>query len=261
MIDIHAHILPDIDDGPKTFDESIEMLQKAQADGIQAIVATPHTLDGVYSCTPEMVSERIDNLNTQIKKNNISMTVYPGMEIHICDDLHAQLEHQSLISLNNTRYVLIELPAQLIPPQFKDVVFQLRLKGYYPILAHPERNFAVQKHPEILNDFIEWGVFMQVTAASVTGFFGGRIKKLSQKMLQDRVVHFLASDAHSSDSRLPVLSEAYFICEKILKDKKEARKLVEDNPKKLIHNEPIQMNEPVRKKGLFRSWRIRKWGI
>jgi len=254
MIDIHTHILPDIDDGPETLDECIEMLQKAQTDGIHALIATPHTLNGIYSCTPEMVTQGIEHLSAQIKKNNFSMTVYPGMEIHICDDLHTQIENNSLISLNNTRYVLIELPAPLIPPQFKDVVFQLRLKGYYPILAHPERNFAVQKHPEILYDFIEWGVFMQVTAASVTGFFGERIKKLCKRMLQNRLVHFLASDAHSSDSRPPVLSEACFICEKVLKDIKEAHALIEDNPKKLIANESIQMNEPIRKKRWFRSF-------
>jgi protein-tyrosine phosphatase len=254
MIDIHAHILPGIDDGPEVIDESIEMLHQAQNDGIQAIVATPHTLNGVYTCSPEMVTKGIHNLGTEMKKHNISVTIYPGMEIHICDDFHARLEDNRIISMNNSRYVLIELPAPLIPPQFKEVVFQLRLKGFYPILAHPERNFAVQKHPEMIYDFIEWGVFIQVTAVSVTGFFGSRIKKLCKKLVQNRMVHFLASDAHSSDNRPPVLSDAYFQCEKILNDKKEARALIENNPKNVIENKPIEANEPIRKKRWFRSF-------
>jgi len=254
MIDIHAHILPGFDDGPKTLEESIEMLHLAQTDGIQEMIATPHTLDGVYTCTPEMIVKGLAALSAEIKKHDISISIYPGMEIHICDDLHAQLENNSLISLNNTRYVLIELPVQLIPPQFKEVVFQLRLKGYYPILAHPERNFAVQKDPEIINDFIEWGVFMQLTAASVTGYFGGRIKTLCKKLLQNRQVHFLASDTHSLDNRPPILSEVCFICEKILNDKMEAQALIESNPKKVIENKPIEVNEPIRKKGWFRSF-------
>jgi len=252
MIDLHAHILPGVDDGPKTLEESIAMLYQAQADGIHTIVATPHTLNGVYTNTPETIAQKIDQLHDEMKKNDISISVCPGMEIHICEDLHSRIENKSLIAINNTRYVLIELPAPLIPPQFKDIVFQLRLKGYYPILAHPERNFAVQKDPDIVYDFIEWGVFMQLTAVSVTGFFGGRIKKLCKNMLQNRQVHFLASDAHSPDNRPPVLSDAYFKCEKILNDQKEAHALIESNPKKVLENKPIEVNEPIRKKKWFR---------
>ncbi|ETR72907.1 MAG: Phosphotyrosine-protein phosphatase [Candidatus Magnetoglobus multicellularis str. Araruama] len=139
------------------------------------------------------------------------------MEIHICDDLHTRIINNSILSLNHSRYVLIELPAPLIPPQFKEIVFQLRLKGFYPILAHPERNFAVQKHPDIIYDFIEWGVYIQLTGASVTGFFGGQIKKLSKNMIKNRLVHFLASDAHSPDNRPPVLAEAYYKASKNIK--------------------------------------------
>jgi protein-tyrosine phosphatase len=252
MIDLHAHILPDVDDGPKTLEESIAMMYQAQADGIHEIVATPHTLNGVYTTTPETIQQKIDQLHDEMKKNDISVTIYPGMEIHICDDLHSRIENKRLISMNHSRYVLVELPAPLIPPQFKEIIFQLRLKGYYPILAHPERNFAVQKDPDIVYDFIEWGVFMQLTAVSVTGFFGGRIKKICKQMLQNRLVHFLASDAHSPDNRPPVLSEAYHKCEKILNDHKEALALIESNPKKVLENKPIEINEPIRKKKWFR---------
>jgi len=255
MIDIHAHILPGIDDGPKDIDESIEMLHQAQKDGIHTIVATPHTLNGIYTCTPEMVSRGIHHLCDEMKKHDISVSIYPGMEIHICDDFHARLEDNQIIPINNSRYVLIELPAPLIPPHFKDLVFQLRLKGFYPILAHPERNFAVQKHPDMIYDFIEWGVFIQITAVSVTGFFGGRIKKLCKKFIQNRLVHFLASDAHSSVNRLPILSEAHFQCEKILNDKQEARALIEHNPKNVIENKPIEVSEPIRKKRWFCSFK------
>jgi protein-tyrosine phosphatase len=254
MVDIHAHILPGLDDGPETLHESIEMLHQAQTDGIQAIVATPHTLNGLYTNTPEMITNGIDNFCTEIKKHNIYINVYPGMEIHICDDLHTRIDNKSLISINNSRYVLIELPAPIIPPQFKEVIFQLKLNGYYPILAHPERNFAVQKNPNIIYDFIEWGVLIQLTAASVTGFFGSRIKKLCKKMLQNRLVHFLASDAHSVDNRPPILSEAHHECEKVLNDQKEALALIESNPKLVIENKPIEINEPIRKKRWFRSF-------
>jgi len=252
MIDIHAHILPGFDDGPATLNDTIEMLQQAQTDGIQSIIATPHTLNGIYTCSPEMIFKGIEDLSIEIEKHDISIIVHPGMEIHICEDLHTQIENKSLISLNNSRYVLIELPAPLIPPHFKDIVFQLRLKGYYPILAHPERNFAVQKNPEMIYDFIEWGVFIQLTAASISGFFGGRIHKLCNQMLKNRQVHFLASDAHSADLRPSVLSEAYYKCEKILKDRKEARALIEGNPKSVIENKPIDMNDPIKKKKWFR---------
>ncbi|MBF0452974.1 MAG: hypothetical protein HQK75_19895 [Candidatus Magnetomorum sp.] len=257
MIDIHCHILPAIDDGPQDVNDSIAMLRCAEQDGIQSIIATPHALNGVYHVSPEMVEQSLDSLRNEIERTKVSVTVLPGMEVHICKNIQDKILDKQAITLNASRYVLIELPGQFIPPQFKDVIFQLKLKGYYPILAHPERNFVVQKNPEIIYDFIEWGVYIQLTAASVTGFFGIRIKNLCKTMLQNRQVHFLASDAHSPDMRPPVLSEAFHRAATILKDKNEARALIDTNPQKIIDDAPIDICEPRRKKKFFDFFRNR----
>ena len=251
MIDMHTHILPGLDDGPDSMDISIEMVQLAAEDGIQAMIATPHARSGKFDSSPEIVKKGMDALNIQLTDLNIPVTIYPGMEIHICDDIQKRIENNELLTLNHSRYVLIELPGQLIPPKFKEVIFQLKLQGYYPILAHPERNFAIQKSPDMINDFIDWGVYIQITAASLMGQFGIPLKQLSKKMLQNRQVHFIASDTHTPYSRPPILSEACQLASKILKDKTEARALVDQNPKNVIDNQLIEFNEPVVKKRWF----------
>ncbi|KPA12196.1 Capsular polysaccharide synthesis, CpsB/CapC [Candidatus Magnetomorum sp. HK-1] len=251
MIDIHCHILPFIDDGPANINDSIEMLHCAEKDGIQTIVATPHSFDGVYLCTSEMIHQSIERLQNEIEKHNLSVTILPGMEVHICEQLHQKIIAKKAISLNNTRYILLELPGPFVPPHFKEVIFQLRLKGYYPILAHPERNFVVQNDPDIIYDFIEWGIFIQLTAASVTGFFGTQIKRLCKKMLLNRQVHFLASDAHSPGNRPPILSEAFQKAVHISKDENYARTLIDINPKNVIADAPLDICEPRRKKRFF----------
>jgi len=251
MIDIHCHILPFIDDGPKSIDDSIEMLRYAEKDGIKSIIATPHSFNGVYICTSNTVKKSIERLQYEINNNKLSITLFPGMEVHLCEQLYQKIIEKTVVSLNNSRYILIELPVQFVPPNFKEIIFKLRLKGYYPILAHPERNFVVLNDPEIIYDFIEWGVFIQLTAASVLGFFGSKIQRLCKKMLLNRQVHFLASDAHSLENRPPALSEAYKKALQLLKDEKYAKTLIYDNPKKVIDDTSIDIYEPIRKKRFF----------
>jgi len=258
MIDIHCHILPGLDDGPKNDLDSIEMLRCAEKDGIKSIIATPHSFDGIYKISPETIEQSITALKKEIADSNISVNVLPGMEIHLCRGLHDILLQKQAITLNHSRYVLIELPAPFIPPQFKDVVFQLRLKGFYPILAHPERNMVVQKDSDIIYDFFEWGIYIQITAASVTGFFGGRIEKLCKKLLQNRLVHFIASDAHSIDNRPPKLSDAYEKAALILKNEEETNALFHKNPENVIADIPIDVCEPIRGKKFFHFFLKRK---
>jgi protein-tyrosine phosphatase len=248
MIDIHCHIIPGLDDGPQDIQDSIEMLHCAEKDGIRSIIATPHSFDGVYQVAPELIDQSIVTLKNEMKKNNLSITLFPGMEVHLCKDLNAKLIDNKAITLNHSKYILIELPAAFIPQQFKEVIFQLRLKGFYPVLAHPERNIAVNKYPDIIYDFFEWGIFIQLTASSVTGAFGSRIKNLCKTLIQNRLVHFIASDAHSIYNRPPVLSEAYKMAKYILKDETEADALFFSNPESIINNIPIDVCEPIKKR-------------
>ncbi|MBP3953165.1 tyrosine-protein phosphatase [Bacillus suaedae] len=215
MIDMHCHILPGIDDGPRTLAESLELAKLAERDGITTIVATPHHQHPSFMNDGPSVLRAVDELNTQLKENNINIEVVPSQEIRIHGDMIEQLKVGDLLTYGqDNQYLLIEFPSNHIPHYTTKLFYDLQVNNYIPIIAHPERNKVLIEKPDILYDFVKNGALAQVTSSSITGHFGKKIKKFSEQLVEANLAHFIASDAHNQGERPFRLQEAYGLIEK-----------------------------------------------
>lgn len=259
MIDIHCHILPGIDDGPLSISESLAMVDLAVADGIATIVATPHTFNGVYITPPEATASGVKALNRILMNKNIRVKICPGAEVHTCDafgrKIMADLDH----TLNHSgKYVLVEFPFQTINPGTSEELFQLKLKGITPIIAHPERNILFQRNADLLYDMVGMGCLVQITAMSITGEFGEAAMGCAHTLLQRHLVHVIASDAHSPGGRPPILSNGVKAAADILGSMAEARKMVTDIPRAILCGDSIEIPNPLRSKAISKKkwWQV-----
>ncbi|MBO8173572.1 MAG: tyrosine protein phosphatase [Bacillaceae bacterium] len=185
------------------------MAEVAVEDGITTIVATPHYNES-YRTDPSRIKEKVMEVNQAIEERGIPLRLLPGMEAHYHYDLIDQLQDGQLLPLGlNSKYVLLELPFQQIPHHLNNLVYQIKLAGYTPIIPHPERSVFFHKHPAQLYELVKNGVITQVNAGSVTGLFGKKVKKFTKKMFDYGLLHLLASDAHDDKKRPPCLSDAY----------------------------------------------------
>ncbi len=245
MIDIHTHILPGLDDGAADIQESLDMARIALADGIHTMIASPHTLNGVYPNTRARILASLGELRAALSKEGVEIKLAPGSEAHLNPDMVEKVAAGETITLNdNQRYLLLEFPFHSIPPGAKQEIFQLQLKGFTPILAHAERNVAFQQQFERLYEFVGMGCLVQITAMSITGELGRDTRLCAQKMLECRLAHIIASDAHSAAHRPPVLSAGLKKAAKILGDPDEAEEMVAQRPASILTGEKIIIPEP-----------------
>lgn len=236
LIDIHCHILPEIDDGASDIETSIRMLKMAVDDGVTHIVATPHFM---YNEKPDIhdIKKKFESLREKIKEKNIPLTLLSGADIRLTYELLSGIQRNEVPTINNTRYFLLELP-DLVPPHFDDFLFEVKLKGFIPIITHPERNYSLFSSPDKIADMRNSGALIQITAMSITGEFGSQIKKASNILLKKGFVDFVASDAHSANRRNPVLSKAYREITGLL-DEQQAKRLFYKNPLSVIEDRDI----------------------
>ena len=254
MIDLHSHILPSIDDGSSSIEESIAMAKLAVSDGIRTIVATPHTLNGVYYNSSPDVINHVANLRKVLQENRIELNLYPGSEAHICAGLARKILSGEIATINNNgQYVLVEFPVQVIPSGAKNELFQLKLKGITSIIAHPERNMVFQHRLELLYDLVAMGSIVQITATSITGGLGEEAMECAHKLLDLRLAHIISTDSHSPENRLPVLSPAVEAAAEILGNINEAKEMVTIRPAAILAGKPVNLPEPKpqSKKGWF----------
>lgn len=237
MIDIHSHILPNMDDGASSWDISLKMCKQASEDGIKTIVATPHTFNGIYENHPQAIEEKVKILNQKLKENNISLQVLSGSEVHLRDDIIEKIEKQEILTLNKNNYILLEFPTTQVPLHIEEILFRIQIRGITPILSHVERNLEFQRKPVLLAKLIQKGALAQLTAASLYGVFGLKTKKFSQDILSDGLIYCIATDAHSNSKkgRSPILSKALSEASKII-GYQTALNLVQSNPHKIMMN-------------------------
>jgi protein-tyrosine phosphatase len=237
VIDIHSHILPKIDDGARSLDEAVKMAAIAFADGIRQMVCTPHLFNGL-SKDPQTseIEERVGELQAAI--GSAGLKVLPGSEVRVTSALVKQAQEKLLTTLNGKTYMLVELPTPSVPRGTQAWFKKLKLQGVNPILAHPERNIEIQRHPWIVADLVIDGVLIQVTAMSVAGQFGIAAKICADSLLRHNCVHFLATDTHRPEKRPPVLSRGRDAAAAIV-GADAARLLVENNPLAVVTGEPI----------------------
>lgn len=246
MIDLHCHILPGVDDGPPSVDESLAMARRAVEDGVRTIVATPHTLNGVYMNPVKEVTSRVAAFQDTLSENQIDLKLYPGADVHLCPDLLTRIESGDAGTINHRKkHILVELPSQTIPDGVKDLIFTLKLSGITPIISHPERNAIIQHDPAILYKLLAMGALSQVTAMSLTGGFGTFVRQTAETLLRQRLIHIIASDAHSSDGRPPILSHAVDCAAEILENYDEAKHMVTNLPAAILSGETIDIPEPM----------------
>jgi len=248
MIDLHCHILPGMDDGPKSIEESISMAEVAVEDGINTIVATPHTLNGVYTNATGDVILEVLNLRKMLSERGLSLQIRAGADIHMCPNLIQMIKGGEVSTINNNqKYILLELPSQIVPSRVKEEIFNMKVNGITPIITHPERNAMIQNDVEILYDLVSMGALGQVTAMSLTGEFGTVVRDVAAELLKKRLVHVIASDAHSARSRPPVLSRAVDCAAEVLGNMVEAKRMVEDIPESILFGKRVDMVEPDRR--------------
>jgi protein-tyrosine phosphatase len=243
MIDIHSHILPGIDDGASSLEESLAMARIAVDDGIRVMVATPHVITGLYPNTREAILTATEKLQRVLRENDVSLSILPGAEYHLEPDLPKWMARGELLTVNDAgRYLLVELPAALVPEYTGKVFYELQLQGVTPIIAHPERNIDFAREPGLLHELVSHGALVQITAGSLTGLMGSEAAATARTFLKQGCVHFIASDAHATGDRAPVLSDAAREAVR-LAGEEEAQNLLTGNPDRAIKGERIQTGE------------------
>ena len=265
MIDLHCHILPGIDDGSPDLLTSLEMARMSVDDGVVVLACTPHIYPGLYENSASGIRSSMDALADEFQKNDIQLRLIEGADVHAAPELIAQLKAGQVPTLNNTRYFLLEPPHNVAPPRFESYVFSLLAAGYTPIITHPERLKWIEDNYSIFVELVRQGAWMQITSGSLCGRFGSRARYWAERMLDEAVVHILASDGHGIKKRPPLLSEGKQMAEKWI-GKEEAEKMVWTRPLGIINNEEpglfevegrLSSGKKIKKKGLF-SYLFRK---
>ncbi len=238
MIDMHSHILPEIDDGAKSIEESIEMIKEAYKAGFTAIVSTSHYIEDSYDASKQKRYELIKIIEKRLENENIDITIYNGAEAYVNTNLNDLIKKEELVTINETKYLLIELPMNNKIIYLNEIISELKDNGIIPIIAHPERYSYVQKDPKILNDLIDQGVLFQSNYGSLIGKYGKDAQKAVKKLLKNNMIQLLGTDTHRSNSTYTQMDEIIKKFTKLLgKEKFEILSTV--NPLKVIANEKI----------------------
>lgn len=208
MIDLHCHMLPGIDDGAPDLETALQMARVAVADGIKLTACTPHIFPGLYENTGPQIRQAVAALQQELDDAGINLVLTTGADVQLCPDLVAGLRSGRILPLGASRYFLFEPPHHTAPPRIEDQVFAAMAAGYHPIITHPERLHWIESHYETMKRMAHAGAWMQLTSGSVTGRFGKRPQYWSERMLDEGLVHILATDAHNLRNRAPLLSPA-----------------------------------------------------
>ena len=235
MVDIHCHILPGLDDGAETIEQSVEMAEMAIKDGITHVVATPHS-NGEYRFDPVLIRQRRDELQERLAGR---LTLATGCDFHLSfENIQDLRSNPAKYTINQKNYLLVELADFSIPPGTDETLHQLQLLGLSPIITHPERNRLIRSKPEQLRNWLRQGCYVQITAQSLLGGFGESTKKQAEEWLEQDMVHFFASDAHNPSGRPLRLRAAYeAVAEK--RGEEVAQALFVENPMAALEGRPL----------------------
>ncbi|WP_062108609.1 tyrosine-protein phosphatase [Bacillus niameyensis] len=215
MIDIHCHILPDVDDGASHYTDSLLMAKQAESEGIDTIIATPHHHNGRYLNKKVEILQKVEGLNQYLHTEKVNVKILPGQETRIYGEILDDYEAGEIVTLaNHSDYLFIELPTNHVPRYTDQLCFDIQMKGLVPVIVHPERNTELLERPEKLYRLVKNGVATQITAASIAGYFGKKIEKFTFDLIESNLTHFLASDAHNTTTRGFKMAEACDLLEK-----------------------------------------------
>ncbi|HFE48488.1 MAG TPA: hypothetical protein ENJ21_04150 [Chromatiaceae bacterium] len=236
MIDMHSHILPGVDDGAQVLEDALEMLRIARADGVEVQVLTPHIHPDRYPNTRESLQQTFDRFQRQVADNGVDIELRLAAELRIGPELVRLANDDGLPWLGSWRgrhVMLMEFPHSSIPAGSENMVAWLIQRDILPMIAHPERNQALQSRPSKLDPFLTAGCLLQVTAGSLTGQFGAEARSLAESLLLADRVTLLATDAHNLAYRPPNLSSGVAAAARLIGEA-AARRLVEENPRGML---------------------------
>jgi protein-tyrosine phosphatase len=235
MLDLHCHLLPGIDDGAPDVETSLAMARIAVQDGIRTIACTPHIYPGMYDNDAPGIRKAIAALQGRLEEEGIGLQLVEGADVHLDSDLASAVRDGRVPTLAGSRYLLLEPPHHVAPPLFEEQVFALMMAGIVPVITHPERLTWVEDHYDLFMRLVERGTWMQVTAGALTGRHGRRPKYWAERFVGEGKAHLLATDAHDTRRRPPLLAEAREAAALLVGDV-EAEHLVATRPAGIVAN-------------------------
>lgn len=235
MVDIHSHLIPNVDDGSKSVEETFMLIKEADRAGITDIILTPHYIVNSYEQNANTLILLKDKLQQILDKDKINVKLHIGMEVYITDNLIDLLKQNKLLTLANSKYLLMELPLNT-HVQYEDIIiFKLIENNIIPIIAHPERYKFIQENPDKVEELIESGCLMQSNIGSILGIYGNHAKQTFKYLLKKDLIHFLGTDTHRKDTIYPLLKKATKKIEKII-GKEKTEELIKINTQKILNN-------------------------
>jgi protein-tyrosine phosphatase len=254
FVDIHCHMLPGLDDGAGDWGEAMAMAQLAAHDGIGTIIVTPHQLGGFGQNQGDLIRQRTEAFQELLDGHALPLRVLPGADVRIEPEMISKIRCGEVLTLaDRGRYVLLELPHELYFPLDR-LLGELERAGLVGILSHPERNLGLLRQPQLIAPLVRAGCLMQVTAGSLLGAFGPDCQAMAEQLVSEGLVHFLASDAHSSRTRRPLMRQAFdSVCR--LTDTETAWELCVRNPTRIVTDQVIPQDVfSPKEKGTFTRW-------
>ena len=256
MYDLHSHILPGVDDGARSMDETVAMARVAADNGTLQMLVTPHGVDIDENWSIAHVRKLLSDVTEELRDQGVDLTLLLGMENHLVPGLPQWATEGRALPINGTKYMLVEMPFTHRPTYLEQALFQLQLQGLTPVLAHPERIQTIQESPELLAEFVGRGMLSQVTAGSVVGHFGDDVRRFTEDLLRRGLVHVLASDTHFADGpRSPVLQPGMEAAAEIVGEER-ARQMVVDTPRAILDGSPVEVRSPVEHAAPNKWWRF-----
>jgi protein-tyrosine phosphatase len=262
--DIHCHLLPGIDDGAKDWDVTLAMAHLAVADGIGTVVATPHQLGKYESVTAARIRQLAAEAQERIAAAGFPLTILPGADVRVHEQLPELVRQDAILTLADRQaHVLLELPHEQLLP-LGGLIYRLQGQGIHCILSHPERNWELLRSPDQVRPLVQQGCLVQLTAGSITGHFGHQVQRISRRLLEEQLVHVVATDAHDARHRPPCLSKAYdLVCRWV--GSEMAQKVFIDNTRAIAVGRPVEAPLPVSPPsrgfpGMWERARVVLWG-
>ncbi len=244
MIDMHSHILPNIDDGAKSIEDTFQMIREAERAGFEAIISTSHYMEGYYETDAPEREVWINAIYEKLQEQKTNIKLYLGSEIYFSENIISLLQEGKASTINDTNYILFEMPLNAEPMNLYDVIYEMLQYELIPILAHPERYSFVQKEPELIYDLIQKGVYMQSNYGSIIGQYGKKAQIIVKKFLTNNMIHFLGSDVHRKNSVYTHIPEILRELEDVV-GKEKLKELTTDNPKAVLQNHQLDVDEPI----------------
>jgi protein-tyrosine phosphatase len=257
VIDLHCHILHDLDDGAQTAAESVQMAQAFVHAGYRTVAATPHMVPGTaWMPSIDRIKTRVAALNQTIKEDALGLEIVPGMEIALDPQIPDLLDDSRLLTLGNSSCLLIEPSFDQLPPGWEQVIFSILAKGYSVMLAHPERCVQLSAKPDLIERLIGSGVYLQVNWGSFLGQYGRTVARKARLMAGNGQIHCLATDSHHPGWHYPAGMQAAMTKLRALIGQENLQRITTDNPLRVLSGEVLQ---PMKKFGATTGTNKKRW--